>query len=265
MLASPKKSLGQHFLTQPSFAEKIVRLAQVVSTDSILEIGPGRGILTEALAKTGASVVAIEKDRELVPLLREKFDSFKNVRIVEGDVLAILNDDTGPPVSSPCKVVANLPYNIATEIIFRLLEQREFFSDLYLMVQREVANRLVAKPGGRDYGVLSLLTQLFSETKIILKVPPTAFFPKPRVDSAIVHFHLSVKPRWGVTDLPLFKRLVRAAFGSRRKTVWNSLKGHLQGFDEVQISSGLEQAGIRPTDRAEQIPPEKWVALAKAL
>ncbi|MBI1909924.1 MAG: ribosomal RNA small subunit methyltransferase A [Deltaproteobacteria bacterium] len=258
-----KKYLGQHFLTNPSLAAKIVRLADVGSGDSILEIGAGRGILTEALAKTGASVVAIEKDRELVPSLCERFAGFQNVKIVEGDILQLLGK-TGEAKHRK-KVIANLPYNIATEIIFRLFDHKRLFSALTLMLQKEVAERIVARPNCKDYGLLSIFSQIHADVKIVLKVSRAAFYPRPKVESAVVQFKILPDLRVPVKNFPLFREVVRASFASRRKMIANSLKGHLSGFSPEQIQKGLESAGISPLVRAEALTLEKFVALANTL
>lgn len=171
-----RRRLGQHFLTNPRITDKIVTLAGVTDHDTVLEIGPGKGILTESLLKKCHHVIAVEKDRNLATDLKEKYIGDERVEIIGADFLKFdLSSYT-----SRMKVVANLPYSVATEIIFRLIEHRQYFSELYVMVQREVAERLVAKPGGKDYGVLTILTQLYSESHIVLKLPPGAFNPPPQ-------------------------------------------------------------------------------------
>ncbi|MDO8644916.1 MAG: 16S rRNA (adenine(1518)-N(6)/adenine(1519)-N(6))-dimethyltransferase RsmA [bacterium] len=271
MIHAAKKSLGQHFLNNPSLAQKIVRLADLQKGDFVLEIGPGRGILTLALLHTGARVVAIEKDRDLVLVLREKFKGTENLEIVEGDALEILN--VGAPTQGcPTKVIANLPYNIATEVIFRLLDQKEKFSDFFLMVQKEVAERLAAGPGSKRYGILSVLTQIHADIKIVHKVAPTAFFPKPKVDSAVVHFKILPALRFPVDGFSFFKQVVKASFASRRKKLSNSLLDHLDlpppvylKLTKEKIEAVFEEIGLKPDLRAESLPLEKFVALANAL
>ncbi len=260
----PKKSLGQHFLLNPSSVEKILSLAKVDATDHIVEIGPGPGVMTRLLASIAARVVAIEKDRRFVQNLRANLE-FPNLEIVEKDVLSVEWSQVLPPIHQKWKVVANLPYNIATEIIFRLLESRSLFASLTLMVQKEVGERLVAVPGNKDYGVLSILTQIFSESRIVMKLSPGAFTPPPKVSSVVVEFKISETCRFPINDLPLFKALVRAGFGQRRKMIRNALEKGMHGFTSERLLLALEKAEILPTARAETVPIEKWVSLANLL
>lgn len=246
-----KKSLGQHFLTNSATIDKILRLAKLGPEDHVLEIGPGPGLMTERIAAIAQQVVAIEKDERLIAPLREKLPG--NVVLTHEDILAFDFKQLAADAGGPWKVIANLPYNIATEVIFRLLEHLSLFSSLYLMVQKEVAERLVAIPGNKDYGVLSILVQLWAKTKIVMKLPPGAFSPPPKVDSAVVEFLLSDQPRYPVGDIPTFTKIVRQAFSQRRKMIRNTLADLVPHF---------EKAGISPTDRPEQIPIEKFVRLA---
>lgn len=258
----PKKSLGQHFLTAPGTSEKIVRLARLKRGDPVLEIGPGRGILTRAILKTGAHLVAVEKDRELVRELRTRFKG--EVEVIEADILDF-DLSSLPAHSIPYKVLANLPYNISTEVIFHLLERTDLFSDLFLMVQREVAERLVARPGSKDYGILSVFTQLFSENRIVMRLPPGAFTPPPKVHSAVVEFRISEGCRYSIHHLPTFEAVVRAAFGQRRKMIGNALEKGLSNFSEEEIHAALKAAHVPPTARAEAVPIEGFVRIANEL
>lgn len=259
-----RQRLGQHFLNHPQLAEKIVKLAGASADDVVLEIGPGRGVLTAPLLQSCRHVIAIETDARLVAELRKQFAAAENLTLIHADVLefdlSTLTQWTPPQI----KVVANLPYSIATEIIFRLINQRQLFSELYLMVQKEVAERLVATPGGKTYGILAVLTQLYSESRLILKVPPGAFKPPPQVDSAVVAMKLFEQPRVGVADVEAFKKLVRTAFGTRRKMLRNALKSFLQSsrYDWTVLCARLH---ITERARAEELSLEQWAALARYL
>lgn len=263
MRFATKKSLGQHFLTNPATINKIVSLAQLQSTDQVLEIGPGPGWMTAQIAATAGRVVAIEKDERLIAPLREKLPD--HVTIIAGDILATDLTTLLPP--GPWKVIANLPYNIATEVIFRLLgvnfhtegvpPGRPYMTQCHLMVQREVAERLVATPDRpKDYGVLSIMVQVWAQTRIVMRLPPGAFAPPPKVDSAVVEFRLTDKPRYEIYDFPLFQKIVRTAFTQRRKMMRSTLTEFLPYF---------EKAGILSTDRPERIKIEQFVRLANAV
>jgi 16S rRNA (adenine1518-N6/adenine1519-N6)-dimethyltransferase len=256
------KALGQHFLFNPVTLDQIVKLADIGPNDNVLEICPGPGALTERIAAKAGRLIAVEMDRRFAEALREKFSENAHVRIVEGDFLQsdlekLLGTHRG------WKVIANLPYNVATEIIFHLLEFSTFFKSFHVMVQKEVGERIVAKPGSKTYGILSVMTQLFSENKIVMKLKPGAFTPPPKVDSAIVEFKLSEGSRFPIHRLETFEKVVRAAFGQRRKTIANALKGG--GFSEESILDALKAAGISPKARAETVPIEKFAALANVM
>jgi 16S rRNA (adenine1518-N6/adenine1519-N6)-dimethyltransferase len=259
-----RRRLGQHFLNHPQLAEKIVGLAAVGSQDVVLEVGPGRGVLTDPLLKACRHLIAIETDPNLVEELSERFGQAKNFTLLHEDVLRFDFSKLSKIAGQKIKVVANLPYSIATEIIFRLIDHRNLFSELTLMVQKEVADRLVAGPGSKTYGVLSVLTQLYSESRIVLKVPPGAFRPPPKVDSAVVAMHLSEQPRVPVENVDAFKKLVRAAFATRRKMLRNALKSYLQGTeaDWKQIRIFLN---VDDKVRAEQLSLEQFAALCRRL
>lgn len=258
-----KKSLGQHFLLNPSTLDKILRLAGISKDDRVLEIGPGPGAMTERLAQVAGRVIAVEKDRRFAAHLQERLKPYENVTILEGDFLELNLERTLESAFPPWKVVANLPYNIATEILFRLLELSTFFRSLHLMVQKEVAARIVARPGTKDYGILSVFTQLFSENRIVMKLPPGAFTPPPKVDSAVVAFKISEGCRFPIHHLPTFEGVVRAAFGQRRKTITNALKGG--GFEADKVVQALKEANVPPQARAEILAIETFAQLANAL
>ena len=263
-----KKSLGQHFLLNPSTIDKILSKACVSSEDRVLEIGPGPGLMTARLAQKAGRVIAVEKDTGLLKVLQEKMAEFSHVTLLEGDFLSMDLKNILIPDDGPWKVIANLPYNVATEIIFRLFESRRFFSSFYLMVQREVAERLVARPNAdlpKDYGFLSVMSQLYSANRIVMRLPPGAFTPPPKVHSAIVEFQVSQTPRLDVADEDLFRKVVQAAFQQRRKTIENSLQGGFSHLSREVIREALRASGIEPSLRAETIAPERFAALARQL
>lgn len=260
-----KKSLGQHFLLNPSTIDKILEKAGVKPTDRILEIGPGPGIMIGKLISRVSEVIAVEKDRRFFEKLREKFSGKKNVALIEGDILDLEIPKILSPGTAKWKVVANLPYNIATEVIFHLLEFNSLFDSFYLMVQREVAERLTAKPGSKDYGILSVFSQLFSENRIVMRLPPGAFTPPPKVHSALVEFCVSENCRFSIHDLPTFETVVRAAFGQRRKMVSNALQHGFPNLAPEAIRATLIANGFSPSLRAERIPIDGFVKIANHL
>ncbi len=255
-----KKSLGQHFLLNPSTIDKILRLAQVSSEDSILEIGPGPGRMTEQLVAKAGHVLAVEKDSSLVEALRNKFQGSEKCALVEADILEVSLEEILSPHKGPWKVVANLPYNIGTRILLKLLDHRHLFSSFYLMLQREVAERLVAQPGSKDYGSLSIVAQLFSKNRIVKILPPGAFTPPPRVDSAIVEFKIFADGFYVIHDLPIFEEVIQKAFSQRRKMMLNNLKG-IRQLTLVRLKEIFFEAQIPLTSRAEEVSIEKFAAL----
>ncbi len=256
-----KKSLGQHFLFNPTTIDKILDKAGVKKTDLILEIGPGPGVMTERLARRAGHMVAVEKDRRFAEDLKKRFAGQPNVTIVEAD---FLNLDLEKTLKGRWKVIANLPYNIGTEVIFHLLDFSYLFESFHLMVQKEVADRLVAKPGSKDYGILSVFSQLFSENKIEMRLPPGAFSPPPKVHSAVVSFRIAEGCRYSIHYLPTFEQVVRSAFGQRRKMIRNSLKS-LSLFSDEAIDEALSRVGILPSRRAETVSIDQFVRLANEL
>ena len=255
----PRKSLGQHFLIDKNIVHKIVRLAELQPGETVLEIGPGRGILTEALLDSSGLVVAVELDAALCARLRTTLGRRSNFRLIEGDALAF----EYAQVPSPFLVVANLPYYVSTPLLFRLLEERQRIDRLVLMLQEEVVARLAAAPGGKDYGALSIAAQFYCEVRRAFRVPPTCFRPKPRVGSAVVVLTPLAKPRVSVTDEAFFFRVVRAGFAHRRKALLNSLRD--EGFEGAPTAAALEQAGIDSRRRAETLSLAEFAALADAL
>ena len=254
-----RRSLGQHFLVDEGLLRKISELADLSKEDWVLEIGSGPGNLTKYLVERAGKVMAMEIEPELVKILKSQLQSEK-LEVLEEDILRF--DLKKLKGEKKLKVVANLPYNISTEVIFRLLEAPGIFSELYLMLQKEVAERVVAKPGTKDYGILAVISQFHSEPEILLRLGPGAFHPRPRVDSALVKFKVFDLPRYELANYLDFKKLVRAMFGKRRKTLRNALSKSGLGLDKSQAEELLKKAGISPQARAEQIELERLVLLS---
>ena len=251
------KKLGQNFLIDENIVRNIVAAAELSPEDTVLEVGPGIGTLTQGLAESGASVVAVELDKRLLPVLDTTLEGYDNVRIVNGDILQV--DIMQTVGVDEFKVCANLPYYITTPIIFALLEKRLPMEHLVAMVQKEVAERMAAKPGGKDYGALSVAIQYYTEPEIAFIVPPSSFIPAPSVDSAVIVCKRRAKPPVEVCDEALFFRVVKAAFSLRRKMLSNSLKN--MGIQAAQVAKWLELAGVDGKRRAETLSLEDFAAL----
>ena len=271
--AGSKPRLGQHFLVNDSNAARIVDALGDISHSTVLEIGPGRGVLTSLLAKRTRRLIAIELDRVLAAQLRMKFALYPNVEIIEGDVLAIdFSTLFGPkPGASrpglvqtpePVPVVGNLPYYITSDILLRLFEFRQCFSTIVIMVQKEVADRLAATPGTRDYGLLSATAQLYAKVERLFTLPPGAFSPPPKVHSSVVRLEMSPRLNALNVDEEGFINFLKLSFGQKRKTLWNNLKTE---YAPDLLKEALREAGVKPTVRAETLPLEKSAAIFRAL
>lgn len=259
----PRKRWGQHFLVSARALETLLRTADLSPRDSVLEIGAGLGTLTGALADLAGSVVALEVDPRLLPVLQA--GQRANVRVVVGDALEVdLQALFETPPDRPRKVVANLPYNIAAAVLVRLLEPSLRLSLIVVTVQREVAERVVAPPGGRAYGRLSVAVQYRAVPRIISRVPPGAFLPPPAVESAIVRVTPRPSPAVSVPDDEEFLRVVAAGFGYRRKILMNALARGL-GLAPETVEAACAAAGVDPRARAEELSLESFAALARAL
>ena len=278
------KNLGQNFLVEESVVSRIAKAAELTPEDTVLEIGPGIGTLTQALAMTGASVVSVELDKRLIPVLQETVGAYKNVRIVQGDILKVnipeiiaevkadqkTADAAGEVAeaesemkqSDTFKVCANLPYYITTPIIMYLLEQQLPLERLVVMVQKEVAERMTAGPGGREYGAISVAMQYYTEPKIAFIVKAGSFLPAPKVDSAVLVCKKRSKPPVEVPDEKTFFKVVAAAFSVRRKMLNNSLK-NMGGLTGEQVKAWLDRAGIDGRRRAETLSLEEFAMLAR--
>ena len=278
------KNLGQNFLVEESVVSRIAKAAELTPEDTVLEIGPGIGTLTQALAMTGASVVSVELDKRLIPVLQETVGAYKNVRIVQGDILKVnipeiiaevkadrkTADAAGEVAeaeseikqSDTFKVCANLPYYITTPIIMYLLEQKLPLERLVVMVQKEVAERMTAGPGGREYGAISVAMQYYTEPKIAFIVKAGSFLPAPKVDSAVLVCKKRSTPPVEVPDEKTFFKVVAAAFSVRRKMLNNSLK-NMGGLNGEQVKAWLDRAGIDGRRRAETLSLEEFAMLAR--
>lgn len=261
------KSLGQNFLIEKSVLERIIDGAEITEADSILEIGPGIGTLTRYLAANAKKVVSVEIDSSLLPILKETLADYPNTSVVHGDVLkvdlkALISEhfDNIPP-----KVVANLPYYVTTPIVMKFLEEGIPVTDLVVMVQKEVADRMAAKPGGKDYGSLSVAVQYFCDPEILFKVSTGCFMPAPKVESSVIRLKVLKNPKVQVASRKLFFATVRGAFGKRRKTLLNALSDSGLAFTKEQVKGILAAAGIDPIRRAETLSIEEFAVLANAV
>ena len=263
-----QKKFGQNFLIDGNILGKIVEAAQITETDCVLEIGPGIGTMTQYLAEAAREVTAVEIDRNLIPILHETLAEYDNVTILNQDVLktdiaAIAREKNG---GRPIKVVANLPYYITTPIIMGLLESQVPVDCIAVMVQKEVAQRMQAGPGTKDYGALSLAVQYYAEPYIAANVPPNCFIPRPNVGSAVIRLTRYQEPPVKVKDEKLLFALIRASFNQRRKTLVNGLKNSSElPYGKEELLSALEKAGLPENIRGEALTLEQFAQLADAL
>jgi len=265
--------LGQHFLTSGDLAVRIVDALRDVSESTVLEIGPGRGILTSLLAKRTGRLIAVEVDRVLAAQLRLKFGMARNVEILEADVLAIDFDSLFGPKPGlgqpgiefkpqPVRVVGNLPYYITSDILLRLFKYSKYFESIVIMVQKEVADRIAAEPGSSEYGILSATAQLYARVEKLFSLPPGAFSPPPKVHSTVLR--LTIDPqqqKLGVAD-DGFVDFLRLSFAQKRKTLWNNLR---EQFEEAGLKRALAEANVKPTARAETLSLKESAAVYRAL
>jgi len=255
----PKKKLGQNFLHDPNALQKIVNIADVQPDDTILEIGPGTGALTRYLSESAARVVSVEVDERLIPLLRHELSEYRNIQLHWGDFLEVdLNALMG---QAPYKVVANLPYYITSAILRKLLEAAHKPQSLTVMVQKQVAERLVAKPN--DMSLLTVSVQFYGNPKIMTTLKPSVFYPRPDVDSSVVHMPVYPEPLVEIPSETLFFDVVRAGFGQKRKQLKNSLASNL-GISTAATEAILQAANIDPARRAETMTLPEWAALTRA-
>lgn len=262
-----QKKFGQNFLIDPRVLDKIIAAAEITKDDFVLEIGPGIGTMTQYLAEAARAVTAVEIDRNLIPILSETLSEYENVTVLNQDVLktdiaAIAQERNA---GRPIKVVANLPYYITTPIIMGLFESRVPIDSITVMVQKEVAQRMQAQPGTKDYGALSLAVQYYAEPYIAANVPPNCFIPRPNVGSAVIRLKKYENPPVKVQDEALLFRLIRASFNQRRKTLVNGLKNCAElPFSKEQILAAFEATGLAENIRGEALTLAQFAQLSDA-
>jgi 16S rRNA (adenine1518-N6/adenine1519-N6)-dimethyltransferase len=259
--------MGQHFLADPNVAASIVGRAQLDPDDVVLEIGAGLGALTLLLAGRVKHVLAVEPDRRIAALLGDELlaESVSNVTIIERDILRCDIEALAGRHHASLKVVGNLPYHISSQVLVQLIRFREVIDTAFLMFQKEVAERLTAKPGTKTYGRLSVLIQYCAKIYALVSVTASAFFPRPEVDSLVLGIEFQHPVLFRAIDEPLLFQVVKAAFGKRRKTLKNALSGSNLAFGDESISDLLERAGINPQRRAETLSVKEFVTLSNVL
>ncbi|MCL5056804.1 MAG: 16S rRNA (adenine(1518)-N(6)/adenine(1519)-N(6))-dimethyltransferase RsmA [Actinobacteria bacterium] len=263
-----RKRLGQNFLADANIVNKIISSASLESDDVVVEIGPGLGVITRAAAAGARFVVSVELDRALLPALEETLQYFNNIHIVAGDAMdtdfdSLVQTEAG--CRAPYKLIANLPYYITTPLIMRLLLNRFNISLFVIMVQNEVAERITALPGGKEYGALSVAVQYFTEARYLFKVPRTVFIPRPDVDSAVILLSKRERPPVKVPDEDLFFRVVRGAFGQRRKMLLNSLAATFDSISRERMKELLQGSGIDPARRGETLGLGEFAGITAAI
>lgn len=263
---SAKKRYGQNFLIDPKVLSRIIEGADITKEDTVLEIGPGIGTMTQALCEAAGHVIAVEIDRDMIPLLEENLAEFHNYEIINEDILKV---DLKKLIKERLKIAANLPYYITTPIIMGLLEQDLPLDSVTVMVQKEVAERMQAKPGTKDYGALTLAVQYYTKAEIIANVPSNCFIPRPNVDSAVIRLKLHEDPPVRPADEKKMFGLIRAAFSQRRKTLVNALKNDAalssEGVSRERIEAALQKMELDPNIRGERLSLEEFARLSDLL
>lgn len=263
-----QKKFGQNFLIDTHVLDKIIRAANITKDDMVLEIGPGIGTMTQYLAEAAGKVIAVEIDKNLIPILEETLGDYDNVRVINEDVLKVdlkklADEENG---GRPVKVVANLPYYITTPIIMGLFENGVPLESITVMVQKEVADRMQTGPGNKDYGALSLAVQYYAEPYIVANVPPNCFMPRPKVGSAVIRLTRHAKPPVEVKDEKLMFDIIRASFNQRRKTLANGLNNSDKlNFSKEKITEVIEQLGRGASVRGEALTLEEFARLTNLL
>lgn len=263
-----QKKFGQNFLIDGHVLDKIIAGAGVTKDDMVLEIGPGIGTMTQYLAEAAGKVVAVEIDRNLLPILQETLADYDNVKVIHADVLSLdleklVQEENG---GRPIKVVANLPYYITTPIIMALFEQHVPLANVTVMVQKEVAARMKSGPGSKDYGALSLAVRYYAEPYIVANVPCNCFMPRPNVDSAVIRLTRYEEPPVQVKDEKMLFKIIRASFNQRRKTLQNGLNNSSElNFTKDQIAAAIAEAGFSPSVRGEALTLEQFAKLTDIL
>ena len=263
-----QKKFGQNFLIDTHVLDKIIRAANITKDDMVLEIGPGIGTMTQYLAEAAGKVIAVEIDRNLIPILEETLADYDNVRVINEDVLKVdlkklADEENG---GRPVKVVANLPYYITTPIIMGLFENGVPLESITVMVQKEVADRMQTGPGNKDYGALSLAVQYYADPYIVANVPPNCFMPRPKVGSAVIRLTRHSNPPVEVKDEKLMFEIIRASFNQRRKTLANGLNNSDKlNFSKEKITEVIEKLGKGPSVRGEALTLEEFALLSNLL
>lgn len=260
------KSLGQNFLIDTNVIDRILEGARVQEGDYVIEVGPGIGTLTKEMGRTVEKVVAIEIDKTLIPILEETLADFPNIEVINQDILKV---DVQELVKAklnggPVKLIANLPYYITTPIVMKFLEEDIPVTDIVVMVQKEVADRMNAQPNSKDYGALSVAVQYYCDTEIVAKAPRHMFMPQPNVDSTVIGLHVREERKYNVDNEDIFFKTVKASFGQRRKTLLNSLGG-LGFLSKDQIKIALQEANIDEKRRGETLSIEEFASLSNAV
>ena len=260
------KSLGQNFLIDDNVIDKIIDGARVKEGDKVIEVGPGIGTLTREMAKRAEKVVAVEIDKNLIPILKETLADFGNTEVVNEDILKVdINKLVDEKLSGgPVKLIANLPYYITTPIVMKFLEEDIPVTDIVVMVQKEVADRMNAVPSTKDYGALSVAVQYYCDTEIVAKAPRHMFIPQPKVDSTVIGLHIREEKKYKADNEQLFFKTVKAAFGQRRKTLLNSLSS-MGVLDKAKIKEVLAEAGIDEKRRGETLSIEEFANLSNII
>jgi len=268
----PYKKRGQSFLIDTNIIEKIVHSAAVTDRDVVVEIGAGIGVMTALLASHARRVIALEIDRNLIEVLHAELKDMSNIEIVGEDVLkydftsALDESPAGGETDTRFKVVGNIPYNISSQILFRMLRFREYVSSMTFMFQKEVADRIMASPGTKDYGLLSVLTSMYTTPEKVLVVPATCFYPRPKVESSVVRMRVLRNEQCTAVDFEFFFKVVKHAFAQRRKTLFNNLKASaIMKTADVDITDILNELQIDGHRRAETLSVEEFARLASAL
>ena len=261
-----QKRFGQNFLIDGHVMDKILRAAEIGPEDTVLEVGPGIGTLTQYLAEAAGRVYAVEIDRNLLPILEETLAPYDNVSVINDDILKVDIAAIAAKASGPIKVVANLPYYITTPIIMGLLENHIPVKSITVMVQKEVAERMQAAPGTKDYGALSLAVQYYAEAYIAANVPPNCFMPRPNVGSAVIRLTTHEHPPVEVRDEKQMFEIIRASFNQRRKTLVNGISNYAGlSFTKEDVQKALESMGLSPTVRGETLSLEQFATLSDTL
>lgn len=263
-----QKKYGQNFLIDTHVLDKIIAAAEITREDFVLEIGPGIGTMTQYLCENAGRVLAVEIDPKLIPILQDTLSAYDNVTILHQDILKMDLREIADQYNQgkPIKVVANLPYYITTPIVMELFESHVPLKSITVMVQKEVADRMLASPGTKDYGALSMAVQYYAQTEIAANVPPNCFMPRPKIGSAVVHLACHQEPPVSVKDERLMFRLIRASFNQRRKTLQNGLCNDSSlHLSKEQAARAIESLGLSPTVRGERLSLEEFARLSDAV